>query len=225
MTRSEWNRAASIDYLRRSRWNSSRKFRLYGCACVRRFWELLDDDRCRNGVEVSERFADGLATDRQLDDAHAASHKAKQEWARKMKKSPVPWTVTDEKRRDAMIAALRMATRKGPAWKAAEQAVAYAKLAARRAQKQEDKYQTLLLREIFHPFTIAVDPDWLHCNDRTAAKLAQVIYDERAFERLPIMADALEEAGCTDAEVLGHLHGPGPHVRGCWALDLLLAKE
>jgi hypothetical protein len=56
-------------------------------------------------------------------------------------------------------------------------------------------------------------------------KIAGAIYEERAFDRLPILADALEEAGCTDAEVLEHCRGPGPHVRGCWVVDLLLGKE
>ena len=55
------------------------------------------------------------------------------------------------------------------------------------------------------------------------ARLAEGIYQERAFDHLPILADALEEAGCTDATLLGHLHRPGAHVRGCWVLDLLRA--
>jgi hypothetical protein len=62
-------------------------------------------------------------------------------------------------------------------------------------------------------------------------RLAQAAYDDRHLPagtldngRLAILADALEEAGCTDADVLGHLRGPGPHVRGCWAVDLLLGK-
>ena len=54
---------------------------------------------------------------------------------------------------------------------------------------------------------------------------AQAIYDDRALERLPVLADALEEAGCTDAAILEHCRGPGPHVRGCWVIDLLLGKE
>jgi hypothetical protein len=62
-------------------------------------------------------------------------------------------------------------------------------------------------------------------NDHTIPKLAQAVYDERAFDRLPILADALEEAGCTDAELLGHLRGPGPHFRGCWALDVVLGRQ
>jgi hypothetical protein len=55
-----------------------------------------------------------------------------------------------------------------------------------------------------------------------AVALARHIYDSGDFDCLPVLADALEDAGCTDAELLGHLRGPGPHVRGCWAVDLLL---
>jgi hypothetical protein len=54
--------------------------------------------------------------------------------------------------------------------------------------------------------------------------VAQTIYNDRAFERMPELADALEEAGCSSGEIFGHCRGPGPHVRGCWALDLVLGK-
>lgn len=54
--------------------------------------------------------------------------------------------------------------------------------------------------------------------------MAQRIYDERCFEDVAIVADALEEAGCANIDMLAHLRGPGPHVRGCWVLDLLLNK-
>jgi hypothetical protein len=57
------------------------------------------------------------------------------------------------------------------------------------------------------------------------AKLAQAIYEERDLQRLAVLADALEDAGCDSAEVLGHLRSEGPHVRGCWALDLVLGKR
>ena len=71
----------------------------------------------------------------------------------------------------------------------------------------------------------AVDSAWFTWNGGTMQRLAQGIYDLRVFDRLPLLADALEDAGCTDADLLGHLRGPGPHVRGCWALDLILAKS
>ena len=55
--------------------------------------------------------------------------------------------------------------------------------------------------------------------------MAQWIYQERAFAELPILADALEDAGCTDPTLLDHLRRPGPHFRGCWALDLLRGER
>ena len=83
------------------------------------------------------------------------------------------------------------------------------------------------LREIFgNPFRwTLIDPGWLAWNDGTVPKLAHAIYDERAFDRMPILADALEDAGCNDADILRHCREPGEHVRGCWVIDLLLGKE
>jgi hypothetical protein len=57
------------------------------------------------------------------------------------------------------------------------------------------------------------------------SKLAQAVYEGRSFDRLPILADALEDAGCSAPELLGHLRGTGPHVKGCWALGLVLGKQ
>jgi hypothetical protein len=85
------------------------------------------------------------------------------------------------------------------------------------------RLQCDLLRDIFgNPFRpVRADPAWLRWNDGTVVKLARAIYDERACERLPLLADAVEDAGCTSDTLVSHLRGPGPHVRGCWALDLL----
>ncbi len=62
-------------------------------------------------------------------------------------------------------------------------------------------------------------------NDATIPKVAQAIYDDRAFDRLPILADALEDAGCDNADLLTHCRSGGEHVRGCWVVDLLLGKS
>ena len=80
-----------------------------------------------------------------------------------------------------------------------------------------------LLRDIFgNPFRpIVADPAWL---TPTVGSLAVAIYEDRAFDRLPILADALEEAGCTNADVLLHCRVPAEHVRGCWVVDLVLGK-
>jgi hypothetical protein len=91
-----------------------------------------------------------------------------------------------------------------------------------------------LIRDVFgNPFRPApsVDAAWLGWNGGTVLALAEVAYEERQLPegkldraRLVLLADALEDAGCGEADLLAHLRGPGPHVRGCWALDLILGK-
>jgi hypothetical protein len=87
--------------------------------------------------------------------------------------------------------------------------------------------QTALLRELFgNPFRAPfLDLAWLAWNGGTVRRIGRAVYDDATFEQLPVLADALEDAGCTDRTLLGHLPGPGPHVRGCWVLDLILGKE
>jgi hypothetical protein len=86
---------------------------------------------------------------------------------------------------------------------------------------EEEEQQVLLLREIFgNPFRpVAFSPAW---RSEAIVRLAHLAYEERAFDRLPPLAIALEKAGCDVADVLAHLREPGPHARGCWALDLVL---
>jgi hypothetical protein len=83
-----------------------------------------------------------------------------------------------------------------------------------------------LLREIFgNPFrTRTIDPRWLCWNGATVPKIARGIYEDRAFDRLPILADALLDAGCDDEDILSHCRGAGPHVLGCWAVDAVLGR-
>jgi hypothetical protein len=93
-----------------------------------------------------------------------------------------------------------------------------------KAQKSEATLQGVLLLDIFgNPFRPAV-ADRLHAAP-AVSNLAKAIYDERAFDRLSCLADALEDDGCLDAEILGHCRGEGPHVRGCWVIDLILGKK
>ena len=90
--------------------------------------------------------------------------------------------------------------------------------------RQEARAQKKILHDIFgNPFRrVVIDAAWL---TTTAVAIATGIYADRAFDRMPILADALEEAGCTNADVLLHCRGAEPHVRGCWVVDLLLGKE
>jgi hypothetical protein len=102
----------------------------------------------------------------------------------------------------------------------------YGKYLQRKAASQA--HQQRLIRDVFgNPFqpppTMA--REWLGWSEGTAPRMAEAIYHEHAFERLPILADALEDAGCDNAAILTHCRGPGEHVRGCWVVDLLLGKE
>lgn len=94
---------------------------------------------------------------------------------------------------------------------------------AKAAESSEGVVQAALLRCIFgNPFRpVAVNPEWLAL---TVQSLAAAIYEERAFDRLPILGDALEDAGCANQDILSHCRGGGEHVRGCWVVDLLLGR-
>ncbi len=88
-----------------------------------------------------------------------------------------------------------------------------------------DTFKCSILRDIFGPLPfrpIVLDPSWL---TPAVVNLARTIYEERTFVLLPILADALEEAGCDNADILQHCRGPGPHTRGCWPLGLLIGKN
>jgi hypothetical protein len=98
------------------------------------------------------------------------------------------------------------------------------------AQRLKGHQRRCLFGNPFRP--VALDPAWLAWNGGLIRQLAQAAYDERQLpsghldsDRLAVLADALEEAGCTDPEILGHLRGPGPHTRGCHILDLLLGRK
>jgi hypothetical protein len=93
--------------------------------------------------------------------------------------------------------------------------------------RDEQRAQCRLVHDIFgNPFRdVVMDPDWLAWRDGTAVKLARTAYDDRRWDVLPILADALHEAGCTDDAILDHCRGPGPHVRGCWVVDLVLGMS
>ena len=93
-------------------------------------------------------------------------------------------------------------------------------------ERRQSELNALIL-EVFGPQTDAprIDPEWRTWNNGDVLNLAKTIYEDDRFDLLPILADALEEAGCDNAEILTHCRGPGPHVRGCWVVDLILGKS
>jgi hypothetical protein len=224
-----------------------RRLRLFRCACCRSVWDLLDDERSWRAVEVSERHAEGRASRAELADAHAAAEepvRAAEEAVRAAAQQP---GAVGSLSQPAFVR--RSAGATAASWAAASQsgnrvshivsvsaaqvrwAAAGAPLGSREAlaaREAEERTQTTLLRCIFgDPFHLPapVAPAVLAWHGAAARRLAEAIYEARRFENLPVLADLLEEAGLTDAALLGHLRGPGPHVLGCHALDAVLGKS
>jgi hypothetical protein len=199
---------------------SDRKLRLFACACCRRVRHLLNMESGQTLAEISERYADRLATEGELE---AALAKADDDF-----ETVDHRTQSGEDAASAtLLAAVRGVTYASDAAWYSTKAVGYTasshggKCIAEAAERHG---QADLLRGIFgNPFRlVSLDPAW---QTPTVLALAQSIYDQRAFERLPELADALEKAGCTNAYLLAHCRQPGPHVRGCWVVDLILGKE
>jgi hypothetical protein len=188
---------------------SARKLRLFCCACVRRFWDLLTDERSRQAVEAAERWADGQATAKEL----AAAYQAAYPLALPFDGGRPSWV----KKAAALAARPRKDLVTATIW------YCRCRLSAEQL-KAEERHQCDLLRDIFgYPFRpVAFDPAW---QAGAALRVAQGIYDERRFADLPILADALEDAGCGNEEVLAHCRGGGDHVRGCWVVDRVLKRN
>jgi hypothetical protein len=190
---------------------SSRKLRLFACACCRRVWPLISDERSRRAVEVAERYADGRASRKELAAARAAS----------------PGRASGGASESAVKAAVNAAA--AAADYAAERAAHFALEAAVRTGARglaEEHAQAELLREVVGPppRSRMIDPACLAWNDGLVPRLAGAIYEEGRFDDLPILADALMEAGCANTTVLEHCRRRHGHWRGCWLIDALLDK-
>ena len=227
MTEAEWlscdDPGFMLDYTEKK--ISDRKFRLFAVACCRRMWHLLTDEQSQKVVEVTEQYADGLVSLLVFQTAKNSFGNVDES---NVTGEPTPatcaWLIAFYPPFDAAytcgtISVLmdRESMKTQANWWATHE----------KEGEEEALRQTGLLRCICgNPFRpVSLDPSWLACNNRTVIKLAESIYDDRAFERLPVLADALEEGGCHDAEILGHCRSSGPHVRGCWVVDLILGKE
>ncbi len=253
MTEAEWLSSTEpgpmLEYLRGR--DCVRELRRFACACCRRIWPLLDDEAFRRAVELSEQFTEGRLSKAELNAAaqaaHAAALQSIERWYGPPHAEPHELGAETIARWHPTVAA---ATAVGGAtstrrfgWVAA-----YAACVAERHERgefhagfvsshpgshgtREAAAQAQVLRCIIgNPFR----PAALSPASRTpqVVGLARAAHDQRELPagtldptRLAVLADALEDAGCDDAGLLGHLRGPGQHVRGCWVLDLLLGVE
>jgi hypothetical protein len=202
------------------RLTTRRKAGLFACACSRRLWPVFKDERSRNAVQTTERFLDGHVEYGQL---WRAAREAE------ATRDAIKTHPGDADRMAAQIARAAAIAAMKTAWLHVEAAAAESAEAATWAGlfptlADAFKDQVALLRDIWgNPFR----PVEVAASQRTPAvlALATAIYDDRRFEDMPILADALEEAGAGE-EILGHLRQQEPgHVRGCWCLDLVLGRE
>lgn len=222
MTEEQWRTCTSPEAMLHhlTEQASPRKLRLYAVGCCHRIWVLLKDDRCRHAVETAQRFADGRATEVEL----AAAERLVAAVARVWGDPGLPRAHATH----ALGGAAWAATRRS-AWLAAWDAAWNARTVARdflpgTDWERERHWQAELLHDLFgNPFRpLTLEPAWLAFDDAAPVKIARLVYEEGRFGDLPILADALEEAGCTRTDALEHCRGRGPHHRGCWVVDAVL---
>jgi hypothetical protein len=209
VTEAQW--LAATDPYRLTRHQAGRterKRRLLSCALARGVLDLLPHGEAAAAVEAAERFADGRATEEELRAAAGVV-------GRLAAGRPHAGTLAAA----ALAAALSkpgVGTVHGLEPSAAARRGGWNGPVAAR-------WQCDLAREIFgNPFRpVTTDPSWL---TSTVVTLARQMYESRDFSPMPILADALQDAGCDHADILNHCRGGGVHVRGCWVVDLLLGK-
>ena len=216
---------------------SERKVQLFACASCRRLTAILKDEKCWHSVEHAEASADDPL---KAEARYSGEPSWEDFWTAHGAMCRLP---DDDSRAHAHAAANFINLALFPCRVAHEATMALAHRARfrhpvkgypmnqdggdpvlRQAIEAEERYQTSLLRDIFgNPFRpVTVSPSW---RTGTAVSLARQMYESREFSAMPILADALQDAGCEDEQILSHYRGEGPHVRGCWVVDLVLGKQ
>ena len=218
---------------------TQRKLRLFACGCCRQIWSLLTDGTSRKAVDIAELFADGICDAEEMDGADKLrDNPAMQEYDWAARAAYETLSI------DACLAAFSTSNLASqavqlPAWRRREYACEVKEFASMSVEDRhaildspalnaariaERERQAFLLRDIFgNPFRpVSFLPEW---RTSTVLSLAQGIYSDRAFDRMPILADALQDSGCDNEDILNHCRGPGPHCRGCWVCDLCLNES
>lgn len=207
---------------------SVRKSALFMTAYGRSMWQLLVDNRTKRAIEIVEQHVDGFAT---LEEVLASANEACEAVRTTLSEAAQSVSESASEIATAAESGYRVAVAFDPEFTAPfmEHTGVFARalmLASDIEALDLKRSATLtnLIRDIFgNPFRpVTLDPRWL---TSTVIDLARIIYDERQWERMPMLADALMDAGCDSEEIIKHCQGPGPHVRGCWVVDLLTGRE
>ncbi len=200
-----------------------RKHRLLACALCRQIEPLVGQPELLRVLEASEAFADGLVTDIELGNArHLAlqlTHKAAEVQAQ-------------EKFASAVARAATLVLPSSLNWFKTVDPLTVSRISGFLSSGLEllatngvvvhRMPEYVALFDEVEPRRVTCSPVW---RTDTALALARQMYAAREFDAMPILADALQDAGCENADMLDHCRGPGPHVRGCWVVDMVLGKE
>jgi hypothetical protein len=228
MTETDWLAGTDpmpmLEYLRGRA--SERKLRLVMAGCCRRVWRLLPDERSRSAVEVVERYVDDLASPREYAAARNAALAAaggagrRAAWAAYWAASRNPaeslsnscTAAAEAMAHEAVTAARKTGRDQAAAWE--------------HGRATGARQLALVVHEVVgNPFRcIVAETNWLRWRGGLVRNMARAIYEDGRYGDLPILADALEDAGCSEPDVLHHCREGGEHVRGCWVIDLLLGK-
>lgn len=244
MTETEWFASTEpgrmLDFLQVKA--SDRKLRLFASACCRRVWHQLDGDVLRPAVEVIERYAEGLATTDELNVVRRAAHAQGKKfeklcaWRRNARgtspeadfyqtESELAVLVENASKVDDYIGGLLI-------YSTLCKLRADVEIQSGQSQHDYEEWDRLcaadrakladLLRCMYSPFASLLNSHWL---TTAVLSMARGIHADRAFEKLPALADALVEAGCNDKRILDHCRSEGPHIRGCWVVDSVIGRK
>ena len=224
MTEAEWEQCLSRRLLLQfiEDQASERKLRLWAIACCRQRWDLFSDKSHRKLIEAAEQYADGTGTSDDL--------------KRLVRPFEYSWTKNWPSKEGVYVASAVVPLACSDAFTSVK-ALTVAESISNAVSVQMGDYITEFSeseREVFPQITAihdivgnpfypeAVEQGWL---TDTVVQLARVMYESRDFSAMPILADALQDAGCDNHIILNHCQGRWPHVRGCWVVDLILGKE
>jgi len=218
MDADEWLRSVDTEQmLEPLRHATRRKLRLVACACCRAMFDYLNDDQ-RAAVEAAELYADGYGKRqfRTVNRTHFDRHGAFFDEVSIGNPTPDRTIVAECLTSCTCV----MPDDQSDEWDGAADAIFTLNYTTGASRLSCER----LLREIFaNPFRpVAFDPSW---RTSTAVAIAKGMYESRDFAAMPLLADALQDAGCEHPDMLDHCRGPGPHVKGCWVVDFVLGKE
>jgi hypothetical protein len=224
MTEEEWLRGielgSMVQHLNPSRYD--RKLRLFAVACCRSVWSTLDEHpEFQRLIEASEDFADGKVSQQHLRESHGATVRHDQNRAhRAIRSGAAVYSASWTSSADSYLSCGRELAECMVSPEDLQRGGARVRFAIDQNLRLFANHLRDICGNPFRPVTF--DPLW---RTSDVVGLAQAMYEERAFERLPILSDALMEAGCERKQIIAHCRGEGTHVRGCWIVDLVLGKS